>query len=104
MSDVRINLDGLLAILYGLPALAFACGVIAVLFVFPTHRFLKITAMALAIPALLLGIGLIPDALSLPSHGKIDAFNWVWLAAYFTLLGLLPYLLYRQITRKPPVQ
>ncbi|MBA8879237.1 hypothetical protein FHW16_002955 [Phyllobacterium myrsinacearum] len=102
MSDIRINLDGICAILFGLPALAFACVAIALLFVFPSHRFLKITAIVLAIPALLPGVVFISDALSLVHYAKDDTLNWICLVAYFALLGLLPCLLFFQLRRRPP--
>jgi hypothetical protein len=97
-------LDGIYAILFGLPALAFACVAIALLFAFPAHRFLKITAMVVAIPALLLGVVFISDALSLVQYTKDDTLNWICLVAYLAMLGLIPYLLLLQIKRKPPVQ
>jgi hypothetical protein len=102
MSDISINLDGILALFLGLPALALACVVVGILFAFPAYRFLKIIASFLAIPALLLGLALITDALSLGGTGGDGPLGRVWIVAYFSLLGLLPCLLFVEIRRKPP--
>ena len=102
MSDININLNGIFAVFFGLPALALACVVVGILFVFPAYRYLKIIASILAIPALLLGLALITDALSLGGAGGDDTFDRVCMAAYFTLLGLLPCLLFVEVRRKPP--
>jgi hypothetical protein len=102
MSDISINLDGIFALFFGLPALALACVIVGILFVFPAYRLFKIIASILAIPALLLGLALIKDALSLGGSGGDDTLGRVGIIAYFALLGLLPCLLFVQVRRRPP--
>ena len=102
MSDININLDGIFALFLGLPALALACVIVGILLAFPAYRFLKIIASILATAALLLGLALITDALSLSGPGWDDTLGRMCIVAYFALLGLLPYLLFREVRRKPP--
>jgi hypothetical protein len=102
MSDISINLDGIFALFFGLPALALACVIVGILFAFPAYRFLKIIAAVLAIPAMLLGLALIMDALSLGGPHWDDTLGRVCIVAYFALLGLLPCLLFVEVRRKPP--
>jgi hypothetical protein len=104
MSDISINLDGIFAVFFGLPSLALACVIVGILFAFPAYRFLKIIAAILAIPALLLGLALISDALSLGGPGGDDTLDLVCMVAYFALLGLLPCLLFVEVRRKSPLK
>jgi hypothetical protein len=101
MSDIRLNLDGIYAVLFGLPALAFACGIVGLLLVFPAYRLLKIIAIVLAIPALLLGLAFVTDALALGGPAGDDTLDLMVMVAYFALLGLLPCLLFIQVRREP---
>lgn len=101
MSDIKLNLDGIYAVLFGLPALALACGIVGLLLVFPAYRLLKIIALVFAIPAMVLGLALITDALALGGPAGDDTLDLIVVSAYFALLGLLPCLLFIQVRRKP---
>jgi hypothetical protein len=102
MSDISVNLDGIFALFFGLPAMGIACVIVGILFVFPAHRYLKIIASILAIPAFLLGLALITDALSLSGPGWDDTLGRMGIVAYLALLGLLPCLLFVELRRKSP--
>jgi len=103
ISDIRIELEGLYAVLFGLPALALACGIVGLLLIFPARRILKVIAIIFALPALSLGLALVTDALSLGGPGGDDTLAVLCKLAYFTFLGLLPCLLFIQVRRKAPV-
>lgn len=93
------NPDGLVTLVVGIPALLAACVILAVLLAFTPRKLARTLALITALPTLILGLYVLPDAATLLHDPGTE--NFVIGAIYVALQALALLLIYLLVRRRP---